>query len=252
MNIFKKLFGNKKKETQIDHSKFSLIEKIDYTSLDEMIEQNAGLSFEKQLIFANLIESQIWNLDIEKGNIDFGKNIDFEDMDFPIQIIGSFSFNDNSWMWGWANTKSIIPKNLLIQSNQLKKIGEKKNIKELIDGHFNVEEGFEHKIGMMASGLFNSSSYYCANYGQGTLVMTIDDKKIPKIDKSRLENILTYFPQLISKIELNHRNTFQNYLIDRGLKLLITENKILGLKEDKVIIAEFDKLNRLKSLDGKI
>ena len=170
MSIFKKLFGGEKEKTQIDQSKFNALKKTDYKNLEEIIEQNAGLSFEKQMIFSDIIGSSAWELNMEKGKIMFGN------LEFSIQIIGSLSFNNNSWMWGWANTQSRMPENLLIQSNQLKEIGEKKNIKELTDGHFNVEKGFEHKIGMMACGLFNSKSYYCANYGQGTLVVTIDDK----------------------------------------------------------------------------
>jgi len=248
MSIFKKLFGGEKakEKIQIDNSKFSLIKKIDYKNLEEIIEQNAGLSFEKQMIFGDVIGSNAWELDMGKGKIIFGS------LEFPIQIIGSLSFNNNSWMWGWANTQSGMPENLLIQSNELKAIGEKKSIKELTDGHFNVEEGFEHKIGMMACGLFNSKSYYCANYGQGTLVVTIDDNKIPEIDKNRLEKVMTSFPQLISGTELNHKNSFINYLIDREFQLSISENKIEGLKKDKVVIAEFDELNRLKFLNGKI
>jgi hypothetical protein len=248
MSIFKKLFGSDKpkEKTQIDHSKYSQIEKSDFNSLEELIEQNAGLSFEKQLVFGDIIGSSAWELDMEKGSIFFGT------LKFPIQIIGSLAFNNNSWMWGWANTQSGMPENLLTQSNQLKEIGEQKNIQELIDGHFNVEDGFEHKIGMMACGLFKSKSYYCANYGQGTLVVTIDDNKIPDIEKNRLEKVLTTFPQLISGIELNHRNALQNYLIDRDFELNISENKIEGLRNGKVLIAEFDEFNRLKSLNGKI
>lgn len=248
MGIFKKIFGKEKKEsaTQIDNSKFLKTEKKDYNTLEELIEQNAGLSFEKQMIFGDVIGSNAWELDMQKGNIMFGP------LEFPIQIIGSLAFSNNSWMWGWANTQSGMPENLLIQSNQLKEIGEQKKIQELIDGHFNVEKGFEHKIGMMACGLFKAKSYYCANYGQGTLVVTIDDNKISEIDKNRLEKVLTSFPQLISGIELNHKNTFQNYLIDREFELNISENKIEGLKNGKVLTAEFDELNRLKSLNGKI
>lgn len=248
MSIFKKLFGNDKpkEESQIDHSKYSQIEKGKFNNLKELIEQNAGLSFEKQLVFADIIGSSAWDLDMGKGSIFFGP------LEFPIQIIGSLAFNNNSWMWGWANTQSGMPENLLIQSNQLKKIGEQKNIKELIEGHFNVDQGFEHKIGMMACGLFKSKSYFCANYGQGTLVVTIDDKKIPTVDFDKIEKILTSFPRLISGIELNHKNTFKNYLIDRQFQLNISESKIEGLKNNKVMIAEFDEQNRLKSLNGKI
>ena len=145
-----------------------------------------------------------------------------------------------------------MPENLLVQSNQLKVIGQEKGINELIDGHFNVAEGFEHKIGMMACGLFKCKSYYCANYGQGTLVVTINDDKIPEIDKDRLEKVLTNFPQLISAVDVNHKNTFKNYLIDRDFKLNISDNKIEGMKDSKVLTAEFDELNRLKSLNGKL
>lgn len=248
MGIFNKLFGGEKpeKKTQIDSSRFKDVQKADYKNLEDLIEQNAGLSFEKQLIFGDVIGSNAWELDMGKGKIMFGT------LEFPIQIIGSLAFNNSSWMWGWANTQSGMPENLLIQSNELKEIGEKKNIKELTEGSFKVEEGFEHKIGMMACGLFNSKSYYCANYGQGTLVVTIDDNKIPKIDKNRFEKIMTSFPLLISGTTLNHKNAFKNYLLDRDFKLSITENSVEGLKNDKVIIGEFDELNRLKSLNGKI
>ncbi|MFC4220372.1 DUF6882 domain-containing protein [Flagellimonas marina] len=248
MSIFKKLFGDEelKDEPQIDYLKFIKVEKSDFDNFQDLVEQNAGLSFEKQMIFGDVIGSSAWKLDMGKGNISFGN------LEFPIQIIGSLAFDNNSWMWGWANTQSGIPENLLKQSNQLKQIGENKNIQELVDGHYNVEEGFEHKIGMLACGLFKAKSYYCANYGQGTLVVTIDDNNIPEIDKNRLEKVMTNFPQLICGIDLNHKNAFQNYLIDRDFELCISKNKIEGLKNNKIVVAEFDELNRLKSLNGKI
>ena len=248
MSIFKKLFGGEKAENepQVDYSNFSILQKDDLKSFDDMVEQNAGLSFEKQMLFGEVIGSSAWELDMGKGSIFFGA------LEFPIQIIGSLAFNNNSWMWGWANTQSGMPENLLVQSIQLKEIGEKQNVKELTDGHFNVDEGFEHKIGMMACGIFKSKSYYCANYGQGTLVVTIDDSKIPEIDENKLERVLTNFPQLINGIELNHKNAFINYLIDRNFKLKISENTIEGLKNNKVLVAEFDELDRLTALNGKV
>ncbi|KQC31495.1 DUF6882 domain-containing protein [Flagellimonas eckloniae] len=248
MSIFKKLFGGEKpkEESQIDKSKFNKIEKSDFSDFQDLVEQNAGLSFEKQMIFGDVIGSSAWELDMGKGKIFFGA------LELPIQIIGSLAFNNNSWMWGWANTQSGMPENLLKQSNQLKEIGESKNIQKLIDGQYNVDEGFEHKIGMLACGLFKAKSYYCANYGQGTLVVTIDDNKIPEVDKNRLEKIMTNFPQLISGTDLNHKNAFLNYLIDRDFELSISENKIEGLRNNKIVVAEFDELDRLKSLNGKI
>lgn len=248
MSLFKKLFGSGKSEDkpQIDYSKFSKMEKPDFVSLQDMVEQNAGLSFEKQTIFSDVVGSRGWGLDMGKGSIVFG------DLEFPIQIIGSLAFNNNSWMWGWANTQSGMPENLLVQSNQLKEIGQQKNIKELTERHFNVGKDFEHKMGMMACGIFKTKCYYCANYGQGTLVVTIDDSKIPAVDENKLEKVLMSFPQLISGVDLNHKNTFTNYLIDRNFKLSISENKIEGIKNNKLIVGEFDKKGRLEAINGKI
>jgi len=166
---------------QEDKLKFNIIEKQDYNTFEELIEQNAGLSFEKLMVFEEIIGANSWEINIQEGEITFG------DLKFPVQLIGTYAFNDNSWMWAWANTQSSIPENFLILANKLKEIGGNKNIKELSEGCFNIEEGFLHEIGMASCGLFNSKTYYCGNYGQGVLVVIIDDERIPEINKNRFE-----------------------------------------------------------------
>ncbi|WP_405206834.1 DUF6882 domain-containing protein [Aquimarina sp. LLG6339-5] len=249
MSLFKKLFGKSEKEntnSEVHQSGFSLISKTDFESFKDLIDQHAGLSFEKQQNFNELTEGLAWNINLNTATLSFG------DIDFPIEVIGSLSFNDYSWMWGWANTKSGIPENLLSSSMDIKKIGEEKQIDEFTKGHFSVEEGFEHKMGIVASGLLNADAYFCANYGQGTMVLTLTSDRIEKINENRLEKVLTTFPQVISAIDLNHKEAFKNYLIDRSFKLKMSEKKIEALKNNKVLVAEFDQLNRLKTLNGKI
>jgi len=249
MSIFKKLFGKSEKEnpiSEINQSDFSTIPKTDFKNFSDLVNQNAGLSFEKQQNFNDLTGDSAWNINLNEAKLSFGN------LDFPIQVIGSLSFNDYSWMWGWANSKSGIPENLLQRSLDLKQIGEEKEIEEFPNGHFSVEEGFEHKMGIVASGLLDADAYFCANYGQGTMVLTLKSNQIPKIDSNKLEKVLTTFPQLIGGIDLDHKEAFKNYLIDRGFQLKISENKIEGLKNNKILVAEFDELNRLKSINGKI
>lgn len=249
MSIFKKLFGKSKKEntdSEIKTSNFSSISKTDFKNFNDLVNQNAGLSFEKQQNFNDLTGNSAWNIDLNEGTLSFGN------LDFPIEVIGSLSFNDYSWMWGWANSKSGIPENLLGDSLKLKEIGEEKQIEELINGHFNAEEGFEHKMGLVASGILNADAYFCANYGQGTMVLTLKSDKVSRIDNNKPEKILTTFPQVISGIDLNHKEAFKNYLIDRNLEINITQNKIEGRRNGKVLIAEFDDLSRMKNLNGKI
>lgn len=249
MSIFKRLFGKSEKESptpEIKSSDSPSINKTDFKNFQDLLDQNAALSFEKQQNFSDLTGESAWNIDLNTGTLSFGT------LDFPIEIIGSLSFNDYSWMWGWANVKSGIPENLLGGALKLKEIGEKKQIEEFTDGHFSVEEGFEHKMGLVACGILNADAYFCANYGQGTMVVTMKSDRIPRIDSKKLEKILTTFPQVIGGIDLNHRVAFTNYLIDRGLEINTSGNTVEGIKNGKVLIAEFDDLNRLTSLNGKI
>ncbi len=221
-------------------------QKAEYKNFIDLLEQNAGLSYEKQLILADIIGEADWQIDMESGLISFGE------LSFPIQIIGSLSFFDNSWMWGWANTQSEIPDNLLQQAKNLKTLGEEKNIKQLKDSCFLVEEGFEHKVGMIACGIFNSKAYYCANYGEGVLVITIDDEKIPSINKDKFEKIPTVIYTLTANVNLKHKEAVKNYLIDRDFLLDIEENKIKASRNKTELIVEFDNLGRLKKLNGEI
>ena len=250
MSVFKKLFGkSSEKESASSGTKsspFSLATKTDFNSFEDLVDQNAGLSFEKQLNFNDLTKGLAWNINLNTGTLSFGN------LDFPIEVIGSLSFNDYSWMWGWANSKSGIPENLLGASLILKEIGEKKQIEEFTEGHFSAEEGFEHKMGLVTCGMLNADAYFCANYGQGTMVLTLKSDKIPRIASNELEKVLTTFPQVIAGLDLNHKEAFKNYLIDRNLNINVTDSKIEGMKNGKVLIAEFDELNRLKSLNGKI
>lgn len=230
-----------------DKSDFRQLTKPDFKTFDALLEQHAALSFEKQLNFGEVIGSNNWQFDMNKGEITFGDNLSF-----PVQVIGSLSFNDNSWMWGWANSKSGIPDKLLLQSNELKRLGEMLQIQKLKEAHYAVSSGFEHIIGMIACGYFNTDGYYCANYGQGTLVVTIQSSMIPKINKKDTVKVLTVFPQLISSNEINHKESFKNYLIDRGFLIEESDSEIKGSIDETVIIATFDTLNRLIKLDEKV
>lgn len=242
MSIFEKLFGKSKKKKE---NLQATNQKPDFKNFSELLNQHAGLSFEKQQNFSQLTGGLDWNINLNRGMLMFGKYT------FPIEVIGSLSFNDYSWMWGWANSKSGIPENLLNNSLKLKEIGIQKQIEEFTKGHFSVEEGFEHKMGIVAVGLLNADAYFCANYGQGTMVLTVSSDIIPKVDKNSIGKILTVFPQLIGGIELNHKEAFQNYLIDRDCIIKQENNQIEGSRNGKSLVAKFDELSRLKSINGQ-
>ncbi|MCA0133919.1 DUF6882 domain-containing protein [Winogradskyella alexanderae] len=225
---------------------YRIIEKDKPTSLNQLLVQTGAYSFEKQLIFSDLIGENSWSFDTNKGEISFGENLVF-----PVQIIGTFSFSDNSWLWGWANTQSGLPDNLLQQSFKLKSLGENWNIPELTVKQINNAEGIDHKIGMISAGLFNAKCYYLANYGRGNLVVTIDSERIPIPSNTSAEKLISVFTQFISFTEVNHREALKNYLIDKKFEIVLGSNFIKAKSGENFITAKFDENGRLTEIKNK-
>lgn len=244
MGLLDKLFGQSKKTAETND--FTQHESLAPCKTEqELIERYGGIAFDKQLDFGDIIGENRWSVDMAKGEISFGENLTF-----PIQVLGTFSHSSESWLWAWANTKSGLSEKVIQQSLQLKKYGEENGIDLLQNSEFDGNSNDLHLIGLIASGMFDSSAYYIADYGQGAMVVTIKDAKVDNTRKDNHNRILTVIPQLISQFEMNHQNAFINYLTSKGYAISQEPNKIIGVKNGNTIVGQFDELFRLTHING--
>ncbi|MDA3613810.1 DUF6882 domain-containing protein [Polluticaenibacter yanchengensis] len=244
MGIFSKLFTKSDKAIPDGNQELQPKETPCKTE-QELIERYGGIALDKQIDFGEIIGNNNWNVDMQQGIISFGPNLVF-----PIQVLGTIAHSSQTWLWAWANTMSGLPPNLIEQSLQLKKYGEDNGISLLSNHTFHFTKDKLHLLGMMASGMFHSSGYYIADYGQGAMLVTIKDSRI---DKERTENhhrILTVFPQLISQFDMNHKNALKSYLDAKGYSYTEKENTVTGTKNQNTLTAQFDHLARLINLKG--
>lgn len=215
------------------------------TSEQDLLETYGAIAFEKQKKLTEYIGELSWEIDLNTGEIYFeDKYI------FPFQIIGTFSYSSETWLWAWANSGSNIPEGLLEQALSLKKYGEENEIDLLQDEQFDADKQDLHLLGMIASGMFNTSGYYLADYGQGIMCVTIKSEVVDKLPVDNHLSILTSFPEFISSFETNHKNALTNYLKLKGYKLEFENQKLTAEGNGKTIYAEFDELSRLKELKG--
>ena len=244
MGFLNKLFGqtDKKKQTNNKETEQNL---NSCKTEQELIEQFGGIALDKQIDLDDLIGENNWNVDMTKGEISFGGNLVF-----PIQVLGTFSYSSETWLWAWANTKSGLSETVTKQAQQLKKYGEENGIDLLRNSEFDVNDDDLHLIGLIASGMFNSSGYYIADYGQGAMVVTIKSDKVDKIQKDNHKRILTVFPQLISQFEMNHYLALTNYLTAKNYDISENGTKLSASKNGQTITAEFDDQSRLTKLNG--
>lgn len=240
MSIFKKLFG--KEEHQKDPAQQAAAQESGKTE-QELLEQYGGIGLDRQRNLYEVIGDNAWNADLTKGEISFGGHLAF-----PIQVLGTFSHSSQTWLWAWANTKSGIPPNLLQQALQLKSHGEAHEIPLLKHSDFDAAINDLHLIGIIASGMFNASAYYLADYGQGIMLVTFNSAIIDKTDSVDVARVSTVFPELISTFEMNHRTAFENYVKSKGFSIDKQEHQLIAEKNGTKIIAVFDELSRLTKL----
>lgn len=244
MGLFDKLF--KKADEPTEPAKVNQQQNLTpCKTLEELLERYGGIAFDKQIDFSEVIGNNSWNVDMPKGEIAFGPNLSF-----PIQVLGTISHSSESWLWAWANTQSGLPENIIRQSLELKKYGEENEIDILRESSFDFGKDDLHLIGIIASGMFNSTAYYIADYGQGAMVVTLRKDKIDNSRKDNHHRILTVFPQLISQFDMNHKLALTNYLQAKGYSTNEQGNKLIGTKETNTITAEFDDSFRLTKLNG--
>jgi hypothetical protein len=246
MGLFSKLFGNSEAIQKINEPQLEQQLNLPPCKTEqELLERYGGIALDKQLDFTDIIGDNNWNVDMDKAEISFGANLIF-----PIQVLGTISHASQTWLWAWANTKSGLTENVTKQSYALKKFGEENEIDLLRNDSFDFSKEDLHLMGIIASGMYNASAYYIADYGQGAMVVTIKSDAIDKLKNQNHQRIFTVFPQLIAQFDMDHKNAFSNYLIAKGYSITEDAGTIAGAKNENTITGEFDDQMRLINLKG--
>jgi hypothetical protein len=212
----------------------------------ELLERYAALAYDKQNDLYEVIGDNSWNADTEAGTISFGP-----ELVFPLQILGTFSASSQTWLWAWANAQSELPARLLAQAEQLRAYGEQHGIELLTASEFDATEQDLHLVGIIASGMFEASGYYLADYGQGIMVVTVESELIDQVPKNDFARIPHAFPQVISAFEMQHRPAFIHYLTQKGYAVTETADSVSAVVDAGTLTATFDPLGRLANLQGR-
>ena len=118
-----------------------------------------------------------WDIDQEVGDLVFS-NADGTKAVAPAQIIGSFSTNDNSWLWAWDNP-SIVD-GLKLHSRKLREYGEQHGIEKLTTRKWTGTEDDAWAMAALAVRLCEAQGAYRGPAGTSYVFMTFGEVKISK------------------------------------------------------------------------
>lgn len=244
MSLFSKLFGNKNKSALHPITPFD--GENPCSDKQELLERYGCIALEKQSNFGDLVQNFAWEADMKRGRISFAGK-----MSFPFQILGTLSYSSATWLWSWASGRSEVPADLLQQAQIMREYGTENAIELLSNSEFNADDRDLHVIGLIASGMFNASGYYLADYERGMMCVTVKSDDIDCTWKNSHRAVLTTFPQFISLYEqLNHKNALSHYLKLKGYQVDEAGNALTAKRSNESVTAEFDHQYRLTKLDG--
>jgi hypothetical protein len=216
--------------------------------LTEYLEQYALISLEKQDKLALLLGDHTYVLDLDSGKIMFNDNLEF-----TFQVLGTESDNTLIWLWAWADEQTEeVPVELLQASRELRDWGSHEGVQEFTLPAVDLHKADGHVLSMIACELCKASCYFRDAYDGGSAFFLLYDKLIdaqPVFDLSRLSR---RFLDLITRHDLNHRNTLLSYLRIRGLPYEEKGTAITcELDSGERLSAEFDSADRLTMLNGE-
>ena len=125
-------------------------------SFKVVLSKYGALALDKQENLSELIGDEVGDLDIEKGELAF------ENVTFPVQILGFFMQDSRQWSWAWDN-EDIFGKDLIKSASEIKAIGDEFGISEFNTPLLNAIYDDCHTLAMTAISILDMDGYYAVS-----------------------------------------------------------------------------------------
>ena len=188
-------------------------------AFQSLFEQCVLIAYDHQIHLNPKVHAP-WRIDMESGTLAFNQE-DGSQFITPVQLLGTQSDHDGTFLWAWANDKMEAPADVLRAANQLRALGQQHGIAELVEP---MLSGIEvHTLGMVAVGLTGAPAYYRAPYQGGAALMLMMGEDVYEAPESPVVRVATLLGHLLDQVTLTH-----------PLRSLLGWAKALGLEESPI------------------
>lgn len=216
-------------------------------SFQDAFAEHVATGMARQLALGELLGSRGWQVDIEAGTVAFG-----DDLSYRIQLLGTQSDADRTWLWAWANSMSNLPPGLLRVAGWLREYGRHIGMAELTEPTFPIDRADGHQLALLASGL-TGHCYYRGPYPGGALFFQLEgvpEHVLGPVPPERAQRVLA---EVIQAYPVNHRVVVQNFLAQQGWHMSLAQGDVTGQHHSgSWLRVEFDDMDRVIRIDGEI
>ncbi|GAA4588128.1 hypothetical protein BJY16_008456 [Actinoplanes octamycinicus] len=210
----------------------------------DLLTQYVATAHARQLALADLIGERDWQLDLTAGQVTFG-----DDLSFPIQLLGTESHLDGTWLWAWANEQSGLPRQLLALSSWMREFGVRQGVTELTDATFPLDRADGHRLALVASGL-TGRCYYRGPYDGGAVFFHLEGVPDQPVAPERAFTVVN---QVLMGYPVEHRAMVTAFLSQQGWRVASEDGLVTGVHPSgSEMRVEFDGQGRISNLTGQL
>ena len=214
-------------------------------TIQELYNQSIALSLEKQEIFDELVKDLGWSCDMLEGKVTFG-----DDKVFDIQVLGTYSENEKSWLWAWANNQSGIPEKFLQTSQAVQALGKAYNIEDFIAPKLEMDSDPGIYFATIASVMAKESCYLALPFKGITVYVTITSDEVESEVRTAPALLCSHFTFIVANYSFPHKYSLYFYLKNKGYEVELPGNNIIAQKGEDQILGIFDLKGRLMKISN--
>jgi hypothetical protein len=217
------------------------------TPFQKLFSQHVGAAFARQLAFADFLGDRNWSLTLSTGKVCFG-----DDLEYPIQLLGSEAHNNNTWLWAWANQHINPAPQSMAAASRLRQLGEKQGIDVFCEPSFPLSAADGHRIALVASGINGRCCYYRGPYDGGAAFFLVTDVPQAILAPVPPERAVTVITEVVSQFDVDHRLMGKAFLSSQGFELREESRSVTASRDGAQMTLTFDERGRLTNIGGKI
>jgi hypothetical protein len=194
-------------------------------AFESLFVQHAMSSYAKQLALLDAVgEAGSWNVHLGQGTLTL------DDTMYHAGLLGSYSSQDRSWLWSWANpSMDSLPDRVTAVANQMRALGASSAIPLLRDATTPaLEEDDCHRLAMVAVGLSpGCGAYYRGPYGGGAAYILIQQPVPVDLSVIRLQRVVMECVTNFRFPEGAHHDAVTSFFQSVGLTIERSEPTII-------------------------
>ena len=188
---------------------------------EDLINRNIILATENQVKFQSYLGTTVyeWEINIKKNTLII-KTPKGKKLYFKIQLLGTESKADKTWMWAWANTQLRDIPEITEIARSMHDFSLEEGIGEFMEPVISlVDESYPYVIGFISCKLFDGTAFFRAEVDGGALGLIITDPIDYPDKETSTDLIIRSIHKAVKYFNFDIKIGIETYLSYHGYKI---------------------------------